>query len=148
MSKMDTFAELMKQIIEMLSKRANRMMKKNDLTFTQMMVLKMLMDEEDHTLSQGKITQGLMVSQPTVAGVIKRMHKKDFIRILPDSSDGRIKIIQLADRGRDCYQATEEKRQEMADIFWSAFTTEERDIFIALLAKLRDSLAETEEKDS
>ena len=146
MSRTDTFAELMKQIIEMLSKQANRMMKENDLTFTQMMVLKMLMDEEDHTLSQREITQGLMVSQPTVAGIIKRMNKKEFIQILPDSSDGRVKMIRLTKAGMSCYRATNEKRVEMERVFWSAFSTEEKDVFISLLTKLRDSFAEADEK--
>ena len=134
------FDELMKQILEILSKYANQALKAFDLTFSQRIVMELLFHAGKHTLSQKELAGRLYISQPTVAGIIKRLHKKGFVRIVTDPSDGRLRMIQLTEEGLDCYQRTEEMRPQMEALFGKAFSEEEKGQFLFLLTKLRDTL--------
>ena len=71
---------LIKQIHDALSKRFNDVLKKYDLTISQMYVLKYLRENQNKMVTQKEIEQYLEVSHPTTVGILKRLESKGFIQ--------------------------------------------------------------------
>lgn len=131
---------LIKQINSALEKNVNNVLRKQDLTFAQITALLAIRDCPEQKISLKELEKILHVAQSTTAGIISRLEQKGLVTGLGDSSDKRIKLVQMTPRGETCCKEAEQNMQEAEKKLLSGLTETERSIFKSLLQKVRDTL--------
>ncbi len=79
----------LKRINDFLIEGANAHLKKLDLTFEQFHLLMYVLNGKDRTVLQKDIEHYFRLKHPTVIGLLKRMEKKDLIRVEVNPEDRR-----------------------------------------------------------
>ena len=132
--------KLIKQIHDELRKNANNAMRSQDMTMAQLDALVELDRAAEKQRSLKELEQSLHVAQSTAAGIIARLEQKGFVESFGDVADRRIKLVRITSAGIDCANAARQGMLEAEARLLSGLTETERDIFYALLKKVRDSL--------
>ena len=133
-------ALLIKQINEALERNANREMKENGLTVSQMNVLMLLNDHENNAMPLKEIEKALHSAQPTVHGLVTRLEEKGLIRSLDQSYDRRIRVITITEKGEQYCREAESKLGDIEEKLLTLFNEEERKRFISDLKKVHQVL--------
>jgi len=131
---------LIKQIHDEVRKNVNNAMRDQDMTMTQLEALMELDSTSEKQCSFKELEQKLHLAQSTTAGIIARLEQKGFVESFGDSGDRRIKLVRLTREGRERIAAAEQGKAEVEARLLSGLTETERDIFLALLKKVRDTL--------
>lgn len=131
---------LIKQINDELRKNANNALRHLDLTIAQLDALVELGRSSEGQRSLKELEQILHVAQSTAAGIVTRLEQKGFVEGLGDAEDRRIKLVRITPAGAGCVNTALHFRAEAEEKLLSGLTATERDIFYALLKKVRDSL--------
>ena len=101
MSKNYSCGTLLKQIHDIMEKNANNILREQELTISQSGVLVLLDEKEGKTASFKELEKEFGVSQPTMVGILNRLVQKDFVEVLTDSEDKRIRKAHLTQKGAD-----------------------------------------------
>lgn len=131
---------LMKQINDELRKNANNALRQQDLTIVQLDTLLELERAPEGQRTLKELEHILHVAQSTAAGIVARLEQKGLAEGFGDTEDRRIKRVRITPAGISCLQAAQHHRAEVEEKLLSGLTETERDIFYALLKKVRDSL--------
>lgn len=131
---------LIKQIHTTLEKNANNTLRKSDLTTAQVSVLLALNFKHDGKMSLKDLEKEMSLAQPTVVGIVSRLEQKGLIEYCYDISDKRMKFAQITESGRNCCAYADERMNEAEKNLLGCLTDTEKDIFLALLEKVSDSL--------
>ena len=132
---------LIKCLAEMLDRNANNNLAMCGVTFSQMKLLVMLHETNADSVTMKEIEKYFDLSQPTVAGIVSRLEKKNLVTGFTDSDDRRIKRVRITEEGR---LACEQSRCEMIDYenwFLKALSEEEQSELLKLLSKIYDDVA-------
>ena len=129
-----------KKINDLLQKRADETMKELDVTFTQHHVLVYLVHCENHTSSLKSIEKDFKVSQATMAGIVVRLEEKGMINSYTLSSDKRVKMVSLTDKGLAVCQKSRELCMKSEDRIRSIYSEEEMANFTKYLDHLYEML--------
>lgn len=129
-----------KQINSTLEKNANNTLRKQDLTFAQVSALLAIRDFPEQKISLKELEKILHVAQSTTAGIINRLEQKGLVTGFGDSSDKRIKLVQMTPLGERYCQEAEHNMKKAEERLLSGLTETERSIFKSLLQKVRDTL--------
>lgn len=132
--------KLIKQIHDEVRKNANNAMRDQDMTMTQLEALVELDSASEKQCSLKELEQKLHLAQSTTAGIVARLEQKGFVESFGDSADRRIKLVRLTQAGRERIAVAEQGRAEVEARLLSGLTEAERDIFLVLLKKVRDTL--------
>ena len=81
------------------------------------------------------IEEEFHLSHPTVSGLLNRLEKKDFIRLLPDEQDRRCKRIHVCPKGRECQENMHRVIQDNERRIVEGFTEEEQRQFAEFLSR-------------
>ena len=79
------------------------------------------------------IEEAFQLSHPTISGILNRLEKKGFIRIIPDSADRRCKRVYLDQKGQACLARMEETITGIEARMVEHFTEEEKGQFADFL---------------
>ena len=131
---------LIKQINSTLEKNANNTLRKQDLTFAQVSALMAIRDYPEQRISLKELEKILHVAQSTTAGIISRLEQKGLVTGFGDSSDKRVKLVQITPSGEECCRNAEQNMKEAEEHLLSGLTETERSIFNSLLKKVSDTL--------
>ncbi len=139
MSKNYSCGTLLKQIHDIMEKNANNILREQELTISQSGVLVLLDEKEGKTASFKDLEKDFGVSQPTMVGILNRLVQKDFVEILTDSEDKRIKKAHLTQKGvAKCKEGY--KHMNSAEVqLLKSLTDDEKVEFNRLLLKIRKS---------
>lgn len=129
-----------KQINSELEKNANNTLRKQDLTFAQVSALLAIRDFPEQKISLKELEKILHIAQSTTAGIINRLEQKGLVTSFGDSSDKRIKLVQMTPLGETYCREAEQNMKEAEEKLLSGLTETERSIFKSLLQKVRDTL--------
>ncbi len=124
-----------KRLYSYLNKNRTQWLSTFDITATQCDVLMFLYDNMDNTkINQKSLEEYLMVSNPAVSGVIKRLQDKGLISSKQSTIDARNKCLTLTKTGLHCAQTIIEKGRDSQDLLLiKGMTNEEADQFQKLL---------------
>lgn len=136
----DSCGTLLKQIHDALEKQANNSLRADGLTMAQVGVLLMLDRAEHRQMPLKELEKALHVAQSTAAGIVSRLEQKDLVESFGDAEDRRVKVVRLSEAGAGCCRTADARMAEAERQLLSSLTEAERDIFILLLRKVRDSL--------
>ena len=81
------------------------------------------------------IEEEFRLSHPTVSGLLTRLEKKEFIRILPDETDRRCRRIHVLPKGRECQETMHQVIVSNEAKLVEGFTEEEQALFADFLKR-------------
>lgn len=131
---------LIKQIHDEMRKNANNALRPQDITLVQLDALIELNQSPEGQRSLKELEQILHVAQSTAAGIVARLEQKGLAEGFGDAADRRIKRVRITPAGAECVRTALHHREETETRLLSGLTETERNIFYALLKKVRDSL--------
>ena len=123
---------LIKLIHDRLDAFANKHLKQFDLTLSQVRVLDFLRSRQGQVSSQKDIQDHLMVSHPTVVGLLSRLEGKGFIACETDARDRRMKNVSLTAKEATVNEFMEHSKDEMERRLMAGLSEAE----VALLRRL------------
>ena len=107
-------------------------LEKMDLTASQGHIMGFLAHRKDPPCPRD-IEEEFRLSHPTVSGLLQRLEKKEFIRLMPDEHDRRCKRIYVLPKGLEClanmHQVIENNEKRLVE----GFTEEEQAKFAEFL---------------
>jgi len=127
---------LIKQIHDELEKKANALLRQQELTLSQMNVLMELEAAPGHQLSLKELEGLLHVAQPTAAGIVVRLEHKGFVESFTDASDRRVKKVSITPSGMVCCQNAASDIKNMEAQLLAGLTEAEKIQFRDLLEKV------------
>ena len=131
---------LIKQLHDALEKSANNHMRADGITMTQCGALLALRDAPEEQMPLKELERALHVAQSTAAGVVARMEQKGLLEGFSDPDDRRVKMVRLTPAGRENCLSAERGMEQTEEQLLSGLNEEEREIFLRLLKRVRDSL--------
>lgn len=131
---------LIKQINSTLEKNANNILREQGLTFAQVSALFAIRDFPEQQISLKELENLLHVAQSTTAGIISRLEQKGLVVGFGDSADKRIKLVRITPLGEQYCKRGEQDMGETEEKLLSGLTETEREIFITLLQKVKNTL--------
>ena len=139
MSKNYSCGTLLKQIHDIMEKNANNVLREQNLTISQSGVLVLLDEKEGKTASFKELEKDFGVSQPTMVGILNRLVQKDFVEILTDSEDKRIRKAHLTQKGADKCKEGYKHMNSAEEQLLKSLTGDEKKEFNRLILKVRKS---------
>ena len=139
MSKNYSCGTLLKQIHDIMEKNANNVLREQELTISQSGVLVLLDEKEGKTASFKELEKDYGVSQPTMVGILNRLVQKDFVEVLTDSEDKRIRKAHLTQKGADKCREGYKHMNLAEEQLLKSLTDDEKMEFNRLLLKVRKS---------
>ncbi len=127
---------LIKQIHDELEKKANALLRQQELTLSQMNVLMELEAAPNHQLSLKELEGLLHVAQSTAAGIVVRLGQKGFVESFTDAGDRRVKMVSITPSGMACCQNAASDVKDMEEQLLSGLTEPEKILFRDLLEKV------------
>ncbi|SFM43586.1 MarR family winged helix-turn-helix transcriptional regulator [Salibacterium qingdaonense] len=71
---------------------------------------------------------------------LKKLVEKDYVRVIPDASDKRVKYVQLTEAGEAAYKQANQQVNEYLSSILSGINDEEVDEFIYIFQKVKSLL--------
>ncbi len=130
---------LLKQIHDIMEKNANNILREQGLTISQSGVLILLDEKEGKTATFKELEKDFGVSQPTMVGILNRLVQKDFVEVLTDSEDKRIRKAHLTQKGADKCKEGYKHMKSAEEMLLKCLTDDEKTEFNRLLSKVRKS---------
>ena len=130
---------LLKQIHDIMEKNANNILREQGLTISQSGVLILLDEKEGKTATFKELEKDFGVSQPTMVGILNRLVQKDFVEVLTDSEDKRIRKAHLTQKGADKCKEGYKHMRSAEEMLLKCLTDDEKTEFNRLLSKVRKS---------
>lgn len=135
----NTCGSMIKQIHDELEKNANNAMRKQGITMAQCGVLLMLNDAPGKQMALKELERRFHVAQSTAAGIVKRLEQKKLVEGFGSPEDKRIKMVRITEAGMECCRQADQNMCRAEEKLLSGLTETEREIFLSLLRKVRDT---------
>lgn len=115
-------------------------MRQFGVTPVQAYAMRFLAREEGREITQRDLERELRLKAPTVNGVVDRLAEKGMLVRRPSPTDGRCRLLQLTDTGREAAAAFLSAMEDTEALFRSALTEEEQRLFQELLLRIITNL--------
>lgn len=134
------------QIKQLQSRIFERLLLENDITISsgQGRILFILWKNDNLTISE--ISQKTSLAKNTVSIVVDGMVQKGILERNINPENRRQTIISLTEYAKSMKEKYEEVSQEMNTLFYQGFSDKERNEFESYLARILDTLIQTEQK--
>ena len=127
---------LIKRIHDALAKSANNILRLDDITLSQLMMLNVISADAEKKLTFKELERELHVAQPTVVGIVSRLEQKGLLVTDGDSADRRIKVAFITEDGEKKCQHARKLREQTETQLLMGFTEDEKDSFLRQLARV------------
>ncbi len=136
--------EMVKRIHDQIDKHANREIQESGITFTQLKLLFVLniTDKGEATLKELEKFYG--TAQSTMAGIVARLEKSEFIESFTDQYDRRVKNLRITEKGRELCKELHDHMEIYEKYLLSPLTEEEQQQFYIYLQKIYDNLTKNQ----
>lgn len=131
---------LLKVIQENAERHANQIFKPVELTSSQVRVLKFLRGRCGEPTTQKEIEHHLMVSHPTIVGIVQRLEHKGFVRTQFDGADKRNKYIYLTKKEGELYEQMRSHHETMEALLTAGMTPEQVEQLRELLTMVYENV--------
>ncbi len=112
--------------------------------YSQIQVVQYLLDNINKDVSQKELENVLNIRKSTMSGIIDTMSKKNIIKRVSSSSDGRSKIIKFTDDNIKHHKEIVSKMKKINNIITKGISEEKLKIFFEVLDTMRDNLNKEE----
>ena len=136
----DDISRLIKHINFKVKTKGDTVLKKRDLTFSQMQLL-FTLERNGGSLSQKELEEKLGVAHPTVVGLVKRLEKNDYVKSIVDENDKRQKIIIVSKNAQKFKDEMSKQFHEISMKMFEKLSDEEKEELFRMLSIINDSLS-------
>ncbi len=130
--------KIIKYVSASLEKRANNLLKKEDLSLSQGILLIWLNDEIKKEMPIKEIEKKYGTAQSTTYGIVNRLENKGYIESY--SINSKTKIVRLCDEGAKKIDFIKKCVSESEEEIFTGFTNGEKAMFIELLIRAENNL--------
>lgn len=123
----ERIGNLIKEIQQAVSRERNRYWAKYGLTASQTDVLLYILRNTEEEINQVDIKRRLHLSNPTVAGIIKRLEARGFIEKRPSKKDARYNAICPTEKAIEEHRRGMENPQQIDTKFLEGLSQQECD---------------------
>ncbi|MCD8180199.1 MAG: MarR family transcriptional regulator [Firmicutes bacterium] len=106
----------LKKINDFVTANGNNHLKELDMTVSQMHILMFVVHSEESAVLQKDIERFFNLKHPTLVGLLKRMEKKELIRVEKNPEDRRGNRVAVLEKGMRTAAELAEGRKYMDDI--------------------------------
>ncbi|MCD8339750.1 MAG: MarR family transcriptional regulator [Burkholderiales bacterium] len=119
-----------------------------DITSSQASVMLFLFKNRSQQVTQQNVQTALMLSHPTITGLMQRLETKGFIQRISDPQDGRCKAVELTPKGEEIEKALKNNTRAMEQRALNGLTTQELTILDYCLRTIAENLRQSEEESN
>lgn len=134
--------ELIKMIHCAMQKNANNELREADLTFAQIHLLFTLQQQPGGQCTLKALEKKMGVAQSTTAGLVKRSGEKGFVECFEDSTDRRVKLARITEKGLAVCADTEENIRRSEERMVKLLTEDEVNTLVCLLQKVHTAVSQ------
>lgn len=131
---------LIKRLADKIKTSVDVILKEQELTFSQIMVVGFLCGQKGGRATQKELEEHMQVSHPTVVGIVSRLEKNGFVTCHTDEKDRRNKIVCATDKALDTVDAMRVGRRQMEERLTKGLSEEELAEFRRMINILCDNL--------
>ena len=131
---------LIKQICDRLQASANMELKDSGLTFSQVRYMEYLCRNHPRKIPMKELEAAFNVSQPTVAGIVSRLEKKELIRTEQSTEDSRAKTVCVTEGGYAEFMHAKDSRDENEQRLLSPLSGAEQKQLRGMLSRILENL--------
>lgn len=132
------YGKIIKHLSDSLGKKTNNILKSEDLSMTQAILIRLLSEEENRELPIKVIEKKFGVAQSSVYGVVSRLESKNLVSTY--SIDRNTKIVKLTELGLSKVDFILESINQIEGEIFIGFTESEKNTFTELLIKAENNL--------
>lgn len=136
---------LIKIISEQGERNLNRLLKRLDVTATQMRALHTI-QMAGEPIPEKRLEERLHISQPSTVGLVRRMESKDLLTTTPSPEDGRSILLQLTPKGEEVCRQSRTAMEYGKTCMERGFSDEEREQLHNLLYHVYENMSNDEER--
>ncbi|MCD7862745.1 MAG: MarR family transcriptional regulator [Lachnospiraceae bacterium] len=136
-----------REVFMLMEKNSNAVFKESGITSAQMGVLITLDLSRKPFVTMKELEKKMCLAQSTVAGLVARLEQKGLVECGQDVNDRRIKWVKRSEAGVQLCEYTRREMHRMDHDYLKDLTPQEREEFIRLLRKVRESLGEEENRE-
>ena len=114
--------------------------------YSQVQVIKYLMDNINKDISQKELENVLGIRKSTMSGILDTMEKRNIIKRVSSDIDRRSKIIKLSDDNIRHHREVVKKMKSINNIITKDIPSDKLDIFFEVLDMMRENMNKEEEK--
>lgn len=133
---------LIKLISDNIARLANNELRTNDLTLSQLRYLEFLASRGGGMLPFKTMEAEFKVSQPTVAGIIRRLELKKLVVTKASPTNAKAKMVGLTAKGRQISENAELHKHKTEALLLAPLQAEEKIVLQGLLFKIYHNLQE------
>ncbi len=130
--------KIIKYISASLEKRANNLLKEEDISLSQGILLIWLYDAKEKELPIKEIEKKYGTAQSTTFGIVNRLENKGYIETY--SINSKTKIVRLCDAGAKKIDFIKKCVLQSEEELFTGFTDGERAMFAELLIRAENNL--------
>ncbi len=132
--------ELIKRLNDILGRSANKDLKCDDMTASQIKLLIIISETYNECITLKELEKHFGVAQATIAGIVARLEKKDMIESFYVPDDKRVKHVKLTDKGREVCKHAWVNMVKKEEWFLSSLDEKEKEELHRLLQKIYDNV--------
>jgi DNA-binding MarR family transcriptional regulator len=117
-----------------------------NLTPDQFTVLRTLLEGDEKGMTQRELSRAMSSDPNTVASLLERMEKLDYVERQPHERDRRAHRIKLLSKGRRTYESARAVAVKFQSEVLAVLPEEERERFLANLAHVADACRDAAER--
>lgn len=129
---------LIKKINTIQEHRVNQNLSEMNLTLSQWRYLDYMYSRGGSGILMKDFEEYFNVTQPTVAGIVKRLAAKDLIYLEKFQEDPHYKTANLTEKGERVYRESSKRKKSIDDVLLGPLDSEEKAEFQRLLIKVYD----------
>ncbi len=131
---------LLRYIYNQMERCRNLDFSQLDITSSQASVMLFLLKNRSRPVTQQSVQSALMLSHPTITGLMQRLEFKGFITRVASKDDNRCKFVALTDKGLEIEKALKSNSKSMEHKALKGLTTNELVILDHCLRTIADNL--------
>jgi len=98
------------------------------------------LDRVPEGITMGELSHWLNVTKGNITGIAERLSEDGYIKREPTPTDRRSFSVTMTPKGHREYKLMEEAYEELVEQIFSDLTLEESDMFMGLVAKIKEAV--------
>ncbi|MCM8757475.1 MAG: MarR family transcriptional regulator [Candidatus Omnitrophica bacterium] len=133
-------SQIMPAIAREFMRRQTKDLYKNELTFSQFMVLNLLNLEGKKKMKD--LADSLKVTTANMTGMVERLIRQKLVQRLFDPKDRRVIYVDLSPKGKMLIDRIEQNRRRILMKVFANLSESDRQQYLKILSKIRDIILE------
>ena len=138
----------LKKVNKLFEQQINDVMKKSDMTFSQIAVLHYLLISEDHEVTLKELGEALQITHPTCIGLVRRLQEKELVNSVVNPGNKRFRNVVATDQARELVTCGHEWIHRLEEQMVKGFTREKTARFTKDLDRIYDNLKQLEQEQT